>query len=50
MDFLNMDPSTTELIQRTWSELIKPEEKQQDDLLKLQKELEQTQRTLLTKQ
>lgn len=49
MDFLHMDPSTAELIQRTWSELIKPEEKQQDDLLKLQKELDKTQQVLAKK-
>lgn len=49
IDFLHMDPSTAELIQRTWSELIKPEEKQQDDLLKLQKELDKTQQVLAKK-
>lgn len=48
-DFLYMDPSTSELIQNTWSELIKPEEKQQEDILKLQKELDKAKNTLMHK-
>ena len=48
-DFLYMDPSTSELIQNTWSKLIKPEEKQQEDILKLQKELDKAKNTLMHK-
>ena len=45
VDFLMMDPSTSDMIKHSWSELMKPEEKHQEEMSKLQKQLNQ-----LTKQ
>ncbi len=38
-DFLMMDPSTSDLIKHTWAELIKPEEKQSEQINQLQNQL-----------
>lgn len=35
-DFLMMDPSTSDLIKHTWAELVRPEEKQTEQLSQLQ--------------
>ena len=38
-DFLMMDPSTSDLIKHTWAELVKPEEKQSEQINQLQNQL-----------